>query len=437
MAFPWAAALNLAGSAVLIAFGLFVWRVEPAKAQNRAFALFAVGFSAGTALSNLLNPAVGLFEGTVADAGHVARGLLYAAGGVGAAWFAQATVRPTRRHVRWAAAGPVLLIASTGWVVQTGRFAEPGVASVPLQAVNTLGFAVLLAGFLYALAIFALDFGRPGRDRARRREWAFMSAALVLYPGFYLVVVGLLAAYGSPDAPTASMPLANWTMSAVYLGALFAVSTAWIRNTRVAGSSAVARNLALLTLGMGLLGVVLWSRCGEDAAGLCGAPFASRTATVAILAYAVLKHQVLGIEAKVRWGISKTTVAGAFIAVFFVVSEGAQLVFGGDNPWLGLLAAAALVFAISPLQRAADRIAARAVPVSAPGAGAEGAAEADEALYVAQLRLALRDREVTPDEEVTLAALADKLGIGAKRAVELRHQVQAEMADGTAEPRTT
>ncbi len=147
-----------------------------------------------------------------------------------------------------------------------------------------------------------------------------------------------------------------------------------------------------------------------------------RTVGVALLAYGILRHDLAGLDEKVEWGISRTTVAGVFVAVFFIVSEGAQVLFAGfaGSEWLGILAAGALLFALSPIQRVADHIAERAVPSTG-----RGPATGPEARYRTALEAALADGEVTRDEERFLAELADELGLPATRVLEIREDVEA------------
>jgi hypothetical protein len=73
---------------------------------------------------------------------------------------------------------------------------------------------------------------------------------------------------------------------------------------------------------------------------------------------------------KLRWGLEQSTVASIFIVVFFIVSEGAQEFFGAaaSNEWIGIIAAAGLVFFLAPLQRLAERVGARALPDARPAA---------------------------------------------------------------------
>lgn len=146
---------------------------------------------------------------------------------------------------------------------------------------------------------------------------------------------------------------------------------------------------------------------------------------MALLAYVVLKGQIEGLDLKVRWGISRSTVAGAFVAAFFIASEGAQLVFGRDNELIGLLAAGALVFAIAPLQRGAERLAEKAVPATGVAERPRGGGP-HQAYRLAVLAALREDGAIGPREEQHLADLADELGIRAGDALRVRREAASE-----------
>jgi len=160
---------------------------------------------------------------------------------------------------------------------------------------------------------------------------------------------------------------------------------------------------------------------------------------VLILAYAILRHQLLDIDVKLKWTIKRGTLAGMFLAVFFVASQVAQNYFSQSYGVLaGGAAAGLLLFAIAPLQRVAERVADAAMPgvgqpTHAGTLAAAGVVPADpgtlvrkEDAYRGALRVALADRRMSPEEEIALARVAEELGLGAARAVELRIQVERE-----------
>ncbi|MDX1611274.1 MAG: hypothetical protein R3185_02820 [Candidatus Thermoplasmatota archaeon] len=141
------------------------------------------------------------------------------------------------------------------------------------------------------------------------------------------------------------------------------------------------------------------------------------------LAYGILRTQLLEIDLQLKWGLERGTVAGIFVAVFFIVSEGAQVLFSGlaGNQVLGILAAGALVFAIAPLQRLAARMADSAMP-GVQDSAAYRAKRAEE-IYAAALESALVDGVVTTKERDVLARLQDELGLTASTALAIERGI--------------
>lgn len=142
--------------------------------------------------------------------------------------------------------------------------------------------------------------------------------------------------------------------------------------------------------------------------------------------YALLKHRLFDIEVKLRWTISRGTVAAVFVGVFFVVSQMAQNFLEDSMGWaLGGIIAGLMLFAIAPIQRIADHVADVAMPrVRQREAAMPAAKRAD--FYRLALEMALSDRVITRAEERHLAALAEQLGLSHTEALALREAVERE-----------
>ncbi|HEX9817236.1 MAG TPA: hypothetical protein VGB18_09670 [Candidatus Thermoplasmatota archaeon] len=144
-----------------------------------------------------------------------------------------------------------------------------------------------------------------------------------------------------------------------------------------------------------------------------------------ILSYGILKHHLFDIDLKIKFALSRGTVAATFVAVFFAVSETAALLFSGSattRAVFGIIGAALLVFFLAPLQRLADRLADRALP--SVQATPEYVAFRKLEVYKAALEGAFQDDEVTAKERATLARLQAKLGISPSDAAALERDVQ-------------
>jgi hypothetical protein len=89
-------------------------------------------------------------------------------------------------------------------------------------------------------------------------------------------------------------------------------------------------------------------------------------ATAVLITYAILRGEIFGMEARLKVSLSRGTVYGTFVAVFLVASQLVEQfighVFDGGEWVVGGLAAGLLLFALTPLQRFADRFADRVMP---------------------------------------------------------------------------
>lgn len=396
---------NLVGSAVIVAFGILVLVPRPRKLAQRSFAVFAVALGVGTGASNLVfaDPAwpTALMWGLL-GAGH-AVAILALVG------FVRATIGTPR------GGGAILLVAC--FVALSATLTSPFFRSEGLMAeFQALGFpdvptilpATLVACLFFAAswtAAIALARWTSGMPPGEEGQGVLLSSALVVYPA----VIGTMGVRGGPPFWN---ELAVGTMVAATL-----VAFAWLWTARRAVRPRAAVIAAFVPVVAVTFGMLL------NASTAPWAPGASRITMTALVAFAILRHHALGIDATLRFGISKGTVAGIVVAAVFVASEGAQAVLGEGRQWLGLVAGALVVFLIAPLQRAADRLAEAAVPHAKP-APALAASSGAEARYREVARRFLQDGTLSPHEEATLAHLAQDLGIPAGRAFELREEAR-------------
>lgn len=133
-------------------------------------------------------------------------------------------------------------------------------------------------------------------------------------------------------------------------------------------------------------------------------------AFVSLLGYGLLRTQMLDIDLRIKSGVRRSVVVGAFVVAFFLASEGIEaLVSGRAGTLAGLAAAGLLLVALRPLERGAARVADRVMP------GAEDTPEyrvgRGVELYRAALESAAEDGEVTDKERAMLATLRERLGI--------------------------
>lgn len=391
--------LNMGGGVVISLLGLFVVSKTRGVRGMNLFGWFLVAFGLIFVFANL-------DEGTSEDdPKKQAFSIALVSISFGAATLlAVATPRMTgmpvpRRHLALA-----WLIASPLLVSLVGAFAFPW----PLNA-NPVGAAAWMMSFVAALTVWAFAHTEEARRVGHSRRWAALTAGLGLYA---FAQVGEILILGQTDPRIALIAIP----AAVSMTAVVGL---WLARTRGAGSRN-ARNVSLLLLLALLVGMVL-----EATGHSRGFNGIARVLGVGIIVHAILRDRLLGIDAKVRFALSKSTVAAVFIAVFFIASEVAQQFFGDQlgGAYVGIAAAGMLVFAIAPLQRAAERLAAKAVPVAAP-AGTSSVNDSREADFREAVRLALRDRTLSRDEERHLIRIAHHMGIEPGRAMEIQDDVE-------------
>ena len=148
---------------------------------------------------------------------------------------------------------------------------------------------------------------------------------------------------------------------------------------------------------------------------------------VPLIAYGILRTQLFDIDLRIRWTIKQSTVAGIFVALMFFISEAASTFLSAELGNLaGLLAAAVLMFFLSPLQRFADRVASAAMPNTKNTP--EYAAFRKMQVYESALAEAQHEGGISDRERALLVRLRDSLGISEADAETIERELQARQA---------
>ncbi|HVM45503.1 MAG TPA: hypothetical protein VM582_06165 [Candidatus Thermoplasmatota archaeon] len=144
------------------------------------------------------------------------------------------------------------------------------------------------------------------------------------------------------------------------------------------------------------------------------------------VAYAVVRHQLFDLDVRIRWTLSRGTLAAIFVAAFFVASELSAQLFSDytGSAVAGILTAGLLVFALTPLQAFAERVALAAVPDARPPQAWTPQERAE--FYREQARLAWADGALTREERRMLDAARARLGLSHEDAA----RIEAETAGG-------
>ena len=130
-----------------------------------------------------------------------------------------------------------------------------------------------------------------------------------------------------------------------------------------------------------------------------------------IVAYGILSVKLLDIQLELRRGVQRGWLAAAFVALFFLISEGsASLLSEQFGSAAGLLGATLIVFLLSPLHRVTKWLSRQIVPVDE---SAEYRAYRKLQMYAAAIEDALSHGEIGPAQRRLLDRLRDSLEMSA------------------------
>lgn len=154
-----------------------------------------------------------------------------------------------------------------------------------------------------------------------------------------------------------------------------------------------------------------------------------RLALPALAAYALLRHRLFDLDIRVRLATQRATIGAIFAGVFFVVTEGSAYVLGSQFGVLaGILAVGALVPAMGPLRRAAERIAnflpgdvspAKDLPI-----------ERRREIYHEFALQAWADGSLAREERLFLDSVRERLGLSADDALRLESEASRTTQGG-------
>lgn len=143
---------------------------------------------------------------------------------------------------------------------------------------------------------------------------------------------------------------------------------------------------------------------------------------VPLIAYGILRTQLFDIDLRIRWTIKQSTIAAAFVAIMFLVSEAAENFFSAEiGGFAGLLAAALVVFFLVPLQNFAERVANATMPNTQETP--EYIAFRKMQVYEAALTEARQEGGISKKERALLIRLRDSLGISESDAAAIEREL--------------
>lgn len=139
---------------------------------------------------------------------------------------------------------------------------------------------------------------------------------------------------------------------------------------------------------------------------------------VPLVAYGMLRTQLFDIDLRIKRTLKRSTVAAAFVAAYFLVSEVAANYLSTQlGTVLGLACTAALIFFLEPIQRAAQRFSDAAMPNTRATPEYESYRKLQ--VYESALQTALENGEISSRERQMLNSLIKTMGIDAQAAAAL------------------
>ncbi|HEV8359740.1 MAG TPA: hypothetical protein VGR28_04710, partial [Candidatus Thermoplasmatota archaeon] len=282
----------------------------------------------------------------------------------------------------------------------------------------SLLLGLLAIAFPIAALLFAHD-AAAGSAGNRRNSLLLLSMGFALIQA-YDVLVNIFAGVQQQSGSGAqNLGVSAWPQLAIF--GLLAAYLAWLA-TR--SEDLVLRNGARKYLGA--LAVLLATALSVIAGPARGLAPSFETlwdfALPVLVGYALLRHQIFGIDLKLRFAVRQSTLAAAFVGLFFVVSEAAQQFFASEvGPALGIAAAGMLLFALAPLQAFAERVARATVPNAKPALQLEPGEKA--VIFRDAARTAWADGILDKNERAMLEQLRVTLGLSREEAGHIEHEV--------------
>lgn len=322
-----------------------------------------------------------------------------------AAALAVALARETSRRAAWLVGGALNVLALMGaaFLAQGGITPGKGDPTAMPPEVRYI-YAIVLVGYA-ACVVAALAMALHWKTRGWRSTGTI---------AFVVVLVPLPSLVSGAARSTPELLLGVFAIACV-LG--------WAPPWR-AKDARTTRNVLLALLAWALAIQLL--RLVPQFADFSGNSFGPLEVVGALsLALALAKQRAWDLHAP-HFALRRGPLAAAALATLFIVAQIAENFLDARYGVLvGGVVAGALLFAANPIQRAIEST--RSPSVNGPPTPAGASDDAREAAYRKAIRLALRDRALTREEELHLHEIAEQLGIGGRRAHAILAEVEREL----------
>lgn len=301
----------------------------------------------------------------------------------------------------------VTLLTSGSGLPLLFNYQLPGQTGLVLEILHHLGDVLMLILYplfvAHALSLKKLKSitGVPGRI-------ALWTLGLFIFGWVMLDHAGIITSSLNPDM------LLYLAMCIMFM-LIFLISLAGLKaaKTKLAREKALAFILAFGIRDLSWFLVYLAAATGwiEGNEMLFNLLYAGSTLLyIPIIAYGILKVQLLDIEIRLQSTITNTVLAGAFIAVYYVVSEGINSFIENQfGDILGFLVCAVLAIFLAPLHRWAGRFTERLVRADTDSP--DYAANRGLQIYSASVEEALAYGEISPGQIKLLDRLRQSLQV--------------------------
>lgn len=293
---------------------------------------------------------------------------------------------------------------------------------------------VCALAMLPLLFLFCATFPQP-RPWIRRRPYL---GVLAFLPS---LIVGNIV-FGAPDSPAVGPIVLGFNIVATLLTATALV---WILRTRNRSKDHIERQQAsYVALGFLPSFVATWVITGAFLATEAGAVsvgaveglvffilrFASplfELLAAGLVAFAILKYNILGVNPKFRVGVKSTIVGFVFVLVFLVtqaieniVLQGQLFSFAGEYGSF-LLSGVTSIVLFKPIERVSNSVSNRLLPKAE---GLDETLTRAAEVYHAQCTYVLRDAQVSERELAFLRNLRNQLGLSEAQARTIEQNVE-------------
>ena len=148
---------------------------------------------------------------------------------------------------------------------------------------------------------------------------------------------------------------------------------------------------------------------------------------VPLVAYGVMRVQLFDVDLRIKRTIKRSTVAAAFVATFFVVSELAGNYLSSQlGTVLGVLSTGALMFFLDPIQRTAEKLSNATMPNTHDTPEYESFRKIQ--VYESAVQAALEDGHISERQRRVLNSMIESMSIDTKIAERLENDALVALA---------